>query len=304
MLKIIEQYPHLKAQSGEVGIEIEMEGTHLPTIVPGWKVVKEGSLHAGGKEYVFALPVSRHYVPTKLDTLKEEFKAAGSVLNPSLQCGIHVHLNVQQYTYMQVLTFICLYLVFERTLVKWCGAEREGNLFCLRAEDADFIIEKLIKSRQTNSFRNVLYPDQLRYASINLDALSKYGSLEFRAMYTPVDFVGPTLTWLKVLLAIKDASERYSEPKEIVEALSEHGPIAFAEAILGEMYQEFATPTIEQEVMAGVRLIQDVAYAPAFFPPAPKVEKKVDIFEIDAKVDWIELINNAKQAVVPPLPPR
>jgi len=249
----------LQAVNGEVGIEIEMEGKNLPDAPNGWHNTKEGSIK--GKEYVLTGACERAKVKENLDALHKWFKKNEAELKPGDGCGIHLHINVQTFTFKQVLCYACLYLLLEDALVHWCGDDRVGNLFCLRSQDADYLLECLAYAAQQGSARGAFRPDQCRYASMNFDALGKYGSLEFRAMRTPAAFVKPTCIWAETLLLLKDKSLRYKEPSEIIENLSADGLEGFAWGILDHLYDEYKYPGLIAGLKEGMRRVQDVAYA-------------------------------------------
>lgn len=270
----------LDPKEGEVGIEIEMEGTGLFFNIDFWKCVREGSLRGDSTEYVLKTPCMRNqYKPLLVALHKKLTTTKDCKPAPSPRCGIHVHLNAQELTHQQVITWACLYLIFEHLLIKWCGEDREGNLFCLRSDDADYILDMIIGSLATKTFSHI-GRDQIRYASINFEALWKYGSLEFRALPTTKDFVLPVCTWIDVLLAIKDASMGFKGPGDIIAQFSMKGPVAFANEVLGPLYETFTVPDVEQVLYQAVRRVQDVAFAQDLISSKP-VEIKKDPFVIE-----------------------
>ncbi len=193
-----------KLIAGEVGIEVELEGTGLPSKIlknglkkSYWTATTDGSLRGEALEYVLTSPIERAEVKEAIGQLYQELKISEAVIENSGRAGVHVHINVRELTFLQMYTFTLLYLVFEKVLVKFCGEGREGNLFCLRATDAEYLLYMLHRVIQTGSV-NDLHTNELRYASINLTALRKYGSLEFRAMRSPVE-AEVIETWLRCI---------------------------------------------------------------------------------------------------------
>src|SRR3546814_18812942 len=85
-------------------------------------------------------------------------------------------------TMTQLYSFMTVYLILENVLVGWCGHSRCGNLFCLRASDAEWLLTSIRAAAEGRTFKHSLHSDNLRYASMNVKALGDYGSLEFRAM--------------------------------------------------------------------------------------------------------------------------
>ena len=155
----------------------------------------------------------------------EIFKEYKSKLMPSDRCGVHVHINMQQMTKKQVLNFAILYYILEDVLINYCGNDREGNLFCLRAKDAEFIIKMLqVFAQRINSaghFGRLIYPEY-KYSALNFSALPKFGSLEFRSLKTPAN-VTKIEEWIKILLCVKDASLTFDNPPDICEVFSSKG---------------------------------------------------------------------------------
>ncbi len=246
--------------SGEVGIEIELEGHPLPTGVTGkipkekryWVVTPDGSLRGEAAEYVLARPVDRKDVKAALDQLAHNLE--GVELEDSGRAGVHVHINVRDLTMVQMFTFVLLYLVFERVLVRFCGEQRQGNLFCLRVEDAEYLSYALHRAIKTRGYSH-LSSDELRYASINLTALSKYGSLEFRAMRSPVAHE-VIEQWVELLLALKDSACKFTDPEDLLIGVSQQGGIDFARQILGDKQLILGDVDWNSEVMDGLRRIQ------------------------------------------------
>lgn len=245
----------------EIGIEIEVEGEALPTKVPmGWRVEYDGSLRGESLEYVFTSPVPRDKVKVLLDRLDEKFKERESEVFDSGRAGIHVHVNIRDLTKAELYNFMCLYIIFEDLLVKWCGELREGNLFCLRIKDAEHLLQYLRDSLILGRL-DVLHDDNIRYASMNCKAVVQYGSLEFRAMRSTVDMEA-IQQWVNLLLALKDTAKKFDNPREVINTMSWEGPEAFAKTTFGDMLSSFPANTDwRKSVIEGIRRAQNVAYA-------------------------------------------
>jgi hypothetical protein len=263
--KIIEEFPNVHPYPDrEIGIEIEMEGGKLVRGPAGWETTSDGSLRGESVEWVLTRPVSEADSYILLDRLQRHLRDHDSVLTPSDRCGVHIHVNVQEMDVDEVFKFCILYLVLENLLVEWCGEDREGNLFCLRAEDADYLVKCLLSAKKKGSFRYAAQED-IRYASMNITSLAKYGSLEFRALRTPEDF-NRIKTWIKFLLAIKRASTNYKSTEEIIELISMRGGRLFLRDIFGELANELSTTRLNDRIIQAARRVQDVAYAERWKP--------------------------------------
>lgn len=225
-----------------------------------WTLHDDGSLRPNPErmEYVLARPIPRKEVSTILNELQIALARNSAKLNPSDRCGVHIHVNCQDLTPMQVISFISTYLILEEPMVKWCGEEREGNLFALRAKDAEWIISALIRSIQDGNFNS--FNSEMRYSSVNVAAILKFGSLEFRALNTPKDF-SVINTWVDMLMRIKDYSMTYKQPRDIVEAVSAGGFSRFPKQVLGDMAELIMCKGAAVMVSEGVRRVQEIAYA-------------------------------------------
>lgn len=246
----------------EVGIEIEMEGKslfntdHRP--IENWKIVHDNSLRGESQEYVLCEPVTRHKVVEVLQSLQSRFEEIGSKLTPSDRCGVHVHINCQTFSTQEVINFATLYYIFEGLLMRWCGEDREGNIFTMRLKDAEATIPELINAQIHNNLSD-LQCDNFRYSSLNFSSLSKYGSLEFRGMRTPRKLLN-IMVWVEMLLMIKDRSMVYSRPKDIIEAFSVIGAEGFLTHIMEDHAEVLMFHNFERTMYESARLIQDIAY--------------------------------------------
>ena len=254
----------VRKQAGEVGIEIEMEGRGLPrvNVDPYWSYHQAGSLRGEeNAEYVLTRPVNRKLVPEALESLFAFLKTQGAVIRQdSPNTSVHVHLNMQDMTLKRVYTLACLWYILESLLMEWCGSERSGNLFCLRASDAETQLQRLASAVRYGRYADLNDQDGLRYAALNYTALGKFGSLEFRGLAGVYD---PKVieTWVRMLLSLKDFSEKYDNPTEIIQEFSRTGPEEFLKLVLpGGLWREVTTPDVSTRLREGMRLIQNVAY--------------------------------------------
>ena len=259
MTTVLKAFNVKEQKNKDIGIEIEMEGRHLKfPIEKYWTVANDGSLRGPSIEYILRNPVSSDKVMHRLKYLQRELQQAGSVLQPSERCGVHIHVNCQSLTTQQVINFAVLYLILEDVLVHWCGQQREGNMYCLRASDADRIIYGLSRCRSEDSM-DYMQNAEFRYAAINMAALRKFGSVEFRALETPKDFK-KIHKWAEILLRIKKVSLSYKEPYHIIENMSQMGEREFIKHILKDLAPEVMCPNLITMIQEGVQRVQEIAY--------------------------------------------
>lgn len=264
-------------KSGQVGLEIEVEGNCFPKpneydgddmggelIPPQWKYTHDGSLRGDDNaEYVINGIINFNEVPEALTSLWEMFNEFGSVLDESNRTSVHVHLNAQSWHLNRLASFLGLYFSVEEILTQWCGDHRAGNLFCLRAKDAPAIINRVRKFLKTGDFS--VFDDGVHYSGVNLGALTKFGSVEIRCMRGATK-PEPVLTWVSVLERIYNLSGEFTDPRLVVAEFSGNGPFAYLNFVLGDNTEQIVNECgldneqIVASLMEGIRFAQNVCY--------------------------------------------
>lgn len=262
-MKIIDYFPVKNQGEREIGIEIEAEGSNLwPKSLNYWHIDSDGSLRGNpdSAEYVLRSPVRRSRVRSRLEYLTNALKKNNAVISPSDRCGVHIHMNVQTMDMEDLFKLCTLYYLFENVLTHWCGEDREGNLFCLRAKDAEALMEELINVKTSGNFSN-LTTNSYRYSALNLAALQKYGSIEFRAMRTPEDF-NQINTWVVLLLKLKDYIKTFNSEAELMKKVSTLGPLNLGREIFGVKFKHLDFSGFEDAVMDNLEIVQNLAFVP------------------------------------------
>ena len=247
--------------TGAIGIEIEAEGRNLLVRTEEWDVVGDGSLE-DGVEYVLREPTSLKGARSALVSLQEALAGRGAVLKQSARTSVHVHVNVQSLSMKEMYTFVTAYLVLEGVLTRFCGKDREGNLFCLRAGDAEYRVASLANAVRTKDI-DYLLDDDHRYSAINTCSLGRFGSLEFRAMRGSADF-NTIHNWAAMLLLLRNKSRLFDSPQDIIKVFSlSGGGEAFLRKLVGKRASLLieVCPDLDELLFNGMRQAQDVAYA-------------------------------------------
>lgn len=252
-----------KAKAGDVGIEIECEGHNFNPGGDGvfWKGVADGSLRGESMEYVLVAPILYADVKKALSSLKRVFADNGTILNQSYRTSVHVHMNFSKNTVIETVNFITMYYIFEELLFDIAGSERSGNLFCLKASDAEYIVNYIKDILKGARAWHDLSSDYIRYAAMNLKALCDHGSIEFRGFRGTDDF-DSIEEWVQILKEIKDFSLKYKNPQEICLEFSRKSPIGFVnECFSAPIARKIsALPGMYERLYEGVRVAQDIAY--------------------------------------------
>jgi len=252
---------HVRPQRGDLGIEVEVEGDKLPRPNEYWRCEHDGSLRGESMEYVLQRPMSLSETRKALAHLSHCYKENGSQIADSPRCGVHVHVNCQKLTMTQLYNYFVIYLVLEDLLTKFCGKDREGNLFCLRAQDAEYLLYVLERSLDDGEFRRRFGRDEVRYAAMNVKALATYGSLEFRAMRGTED-MALIDKWATMLLSLRNKATEFEFPSDIVTTVSAGGCENFLRSLLPDDAEMFmAYDGWEGMLMDGVRRAQEIAFA-------------------------------------------
>lgn len=220
----------LSKEDSVVGIEFENEiklskldnaflDEGLPAYLASWKFHAENSLRHYGFEWVSA-PIPLHqYKGAVLDLFlhqKEVFKMPKLQFTNSIRTSVHVHFDVGRLNTLEITSFACLYWLLEPVLQHFCGAHRQGNLFCMRLRDSGYT--KINLAQCLKGTRCIIEAasaqENFRYASVNLNSIIKFGTLEFRLM-RGVSAPEDAFTWIDTLEAIRKYSLKFKHPKEL-----------------------------------------------------------------------------------------
>lgn len=268
----------VRSRSGDVGVEIELEGSIFTLDSDNWRSEGDGSLR-GGLEFVMNKPVTFSKLPKVLGELEDHLKET-SVVEYSHRAGTHVHINVQKLTVRELFNYICAFICVEEILTDWCHPFRSGNHFCLRAIDAENLIDfltKVAKHSGLNMLRDEVQENTVRYSGMNVVSIPKYGSLEFRTLESTIDMDRIT-TWAGVLLNIRDEAKTFNSPIDLIESTSRDGAEQFVNKLLGPYVEDFKKDGWEKKFRTGMRLAQQIAYSRSWQPSKNIFDDGVNIF--------------------------
>jgi hypothetical protein len=291
------------------GFEIELEGFgiyHQSVVLNEiWRREADGSLrqNAVGSqccEYVLRKPLDYVATITAIEALFQFLNTPPCLIFKSYRTSIHVHINCMEETIMTILNFITLAVIFDELFVSQNGETRIGNNFCLRSRDAEGQISSLVQSiKIMGSIFNV--NATLRYSSVNIVSLTKYGTIEFRSLECTTD-LKRVVAWIDVIQGLKAAARAYSNPREIIVQFSRLGPVGFMLKHLGAQYPKYAqVPGAHKMLKEGMRLAQDLAYCFDWENPDDRLlSKKPTKPKVNQIPAW--QLANEPPAPVPPQP--
>lgn len=205
------------------GLELEVEGTNLPTEVEGWHVVRDGSLR-DGLEYVTRTPAGSVKLKAELEAVAAAFKDNGTRPNYSFRTSTHCHVNVSNLPLEQVKAIIYLYYLFEQQYVGFCAKNRNGNRFCLRLIDAEGILNQVKKFFDSDRLPT---NDTGKYCALNIVPIGRQGTLEFRCLEGTDDWAKIHL-WVRALIRLRKVGRELGTVKAIQEkSIEELGELLF-----------------------------------------------------------------------------
>jgi len=217
---------------GDVGLELEIEGSDLPTQgslerVVGkttgshWLAKTDGSLRGEALEYVLNAPCNIDEVHPLIMGLYAKFGTMRTNLQLSNRCSTHVHVNMTGKKVNEITSAIALWTAFEEPLTLWAGEERVNNHFCLSAKDSTY--------GTVSSWRSFLrsgsqrFGDNLKYTSQNILPLHRFGSIEYRVMNASED-PDRLIDWTKFIFTLtRYAGDQFNNPRTLLYAMSERG---------------------------------------------------------------------------------
>lgn len=255
-----------------VGVEVELEGVSeinlSDTFRHYWNVVTDGSLRDGGLEFVFSRPFAGKDLLKALDIFDKEVSKSGISIKTTERTSVHVHIDVRDLSYPQLLRFVCLYAVFEEALFLTSGGEdRKGGIFATSLANAEGYISQLGRYGRDPSKYQVpeIMMNFSKYSACNLAAVRTYGSLEFRNHEGTHD-ITRILRWINILLLLRKAAvEEEVDIEDIFTNISTSG----AEKVFSDVFKEHSDsmlyPDLEFDMFNGLRLAQDIIYSDKLF---------------------------------------
>jgi hypothetical protein len=272
-------------KSGDIGVELEIEGENLPRNVTGWIRKTEGSLRGHGgrivnpgedqpdtpQEYVSNGPVLYGSLLGHLERLCFRLVSQGSSVILTPRASTHLHLNMAQETLETYVNFIVLFSIAEPTLLRICGPQRNGNLFCMPSYETGELPAYMSRLEDALSAPSLEYvrqswPKRGKYACLNIDPISTFGSVEVRSFPNSIN-PGEIFEWATYLMRLRDMSRNVN--REALDQILDRTysePFWFIERVFGlnNIFQK-CSPTHPSELMAyGVELAYELVRGTSF----------------------------------------
>jgi len=253
-----------------VGVEVEFEGVDYPVNFPAinnspfWTAKHDDSLRGKSVEILFAYPLFGRDIETALHELEQDI-VTGKKPCHSARTSTHVHIDINKLTAHELYRFILLSITLERVLYKYAGKGREKSVFCVPFYKADknvhYLSAFLKGEDDIGALRGSVLSDTYRYAGINLHAILKYGTLEFRMLKEEWRYE-KLVFWINVLLSIrKYAINMDSSMVDLHKDLSVRGPENLLDDVFGEFSGPLKYPDAKLDILRGIRLAQQVEFS-------------------------------------------
>lgn len=196
------------------GLECEIEAVRgwEDSLGNWWGVHEDGSLRNNGREFV-SPPSPRTQVVEKFKELHKGIRLGKDPF--SERTSIHVHVNMQNLTDVEVRHIILLYALYEEYFFMMTVPARRENIHCVPLN------QTFLPTYYGAAMANIPGRWQ-KYTAMNAKPLSNYGTLEFRHMHGHND-PGLLNDWLYLLekLVILGTKKDKPDPswfkKEIME---------------------------------------------------------------------------------------
>lgn len=189
-----------------VGIEIEVErtaGAFLPDEVLGWRKTSDGSLR-NGVEYVLSQPLAQKELAASIHYM---FESARFIRMPTSSTHIHVDMLEEDTPATAMQSIFLLSYMMEDGIF---GLADPGREYCGFTNKLTLLPSHTLKYILSPTFEEDGYIFENingagRYYGLNLLALNKYGSLEFRYFPTATS-ADELIDWVKLVQSFKKAA--------------------------------------------------------------------------------------------------
>jgi hypothetical protein len=249
-----------------IGIEIEVEGANRidyhndGKLWDYWAEHDDGSLRGAAREFVLRRPIGGADLAAAMEAMRGRLDKC----NFSLRTSVHVHVDVRDITSQALYRFMLLYILLEELLFDLCGKHRASNNFCIASYHAEGFLATLARISPTTTIRSLtaMNTQDMRYSAMNLDAVRKFGSLEFRGHEGTGD-VDRIMQWVNVLTHLKHYAVRTKRLEDLITKASMDGPTL----ILGECLPANLVALlsdagdVQTKLLRGARRVQDVIIA-------------------------------------------
>jgi hypothetical protein len=273
ILKPSESGEHLILGGLKTGLELEVEGIYqvhhdvAELISPYWKVVNDGSLRNHGREFVMTGPQNGVDLENAIKILDEALnfckEDSHNRVKYNWRTSLHVHHDCTKLTIKEIGSIVLTYLVFEKILIDYCDSSRQDNIFCAPIYAVDQVQEYLKVFLKIGELH---LGEEQKYSALNVGALRKFGSLEFRMHHGTHSF-DEIIQWLNILGELRDAGRKMHKAGTLLDlpsVASSEGFYKFYKQCFPKTWnvlkKDKLVSEVENDVLQGVRIVQRVLF--------------------------------------------
>jgi len=172
----VDTFFNMPAYDNPIGIEIEAEswgGGNEQTLL--WRWEEDLSLKKSGIEFI-SYPLTR----TAIDYALAELSLVSMGLSFGHRTSVHVHCNVDHYTYYQLHALAAFYAMLEECFYSLVDQTRSGNTFCYHLVGTEPELRWYTGEEHD-------CPKTTKYCAFNIAPVKTQCSVEFRHMHGTVD---------------------------------------------------------------------------------------------------------------------
>lgn len=247
----LKQFPPIVPDDIYVGIEIEVENVTVAFNDPYgvWSYRADGSLRNNGIEWV-SVPLKG---PEIVAGLIDFFERIPERYHFSPRTSIHFHFDVRDKTLDQLKSIVLTYLAVEPLLYKFVGGDRDKNVFCVPLWET-YLVNGLGQFIEKHILKTSM--QETRYAGLNLDAVRKFGTIEFRQL-GGTDDLNKIITWINLLMKVYTYGLVHPNVlKTIVELNTNSFYISFLNDVFGQLVHVLGISDLKQDLEKGVKAVK------------------------------------------------
>lgn len=277
--------PTLPLPDTMFGIEVELECVPVGAIVDMknnsiyWTPKKDGSLRNQsmnfiGQEFVFKEPMFGLDIQAAFDELERKLHTENkhkTKISHSIRTSVHVHVDMRDKDLEELKKILYVYMIFEKMLFNYEGTGREDSQFCIPMYK--FSTRYMNELREAGGHRNRAREFLMmfdKYGAINLEAILRFGSIEFRHMHG-ISKADELREWLVILSSIIKYALTVENVLDLPGNISIVGVNEFIKAVFGdELFDKLNYDRAEMDIYEGIRLAQEYIYCDEIFNNSDK----------------------------------
>lgn len=246
-----------------VGVEIEIENVQMhpepvrqTRLMEMWHTKPDGSLRNGGIEFVSVYGATAADVMTYLPVLH----AAMVTSEVSFRCGLHIHVDVTQFTMPELYRVFMVYTIMEKILFAVSG-QRGENRFCRPVQDSVTSVANCMHYGHASDWSKFIDAacHGTKYLAMNVRTLGQFGTLEFRHHHGTIDStqLGQWLTILLDMVLVAKAATTEELEKKIKNLNTESQYEAFINSFFPNSRKALLVKEFAAKMYDGVAFVKE-----------------------------------------------